>query len=244
MGVTDPGLLGITVGTSGVVVMAETQPLFGSFCHAVSDRWLLLNSMHAAGLSLSWFRENLVPDVSYEDLMHLAAQAPAGCSNLIFLPFLLGERDTGRHSLSACYYGLTPQHGRTYLVRALVEGVTFELRRMCDLWTEQGLVADQVHLSGGASRNELWRTIMAAVLNLAIERMDRDASFGAALLAGVGAGWWNSPEEGYLATRPAGRHEMPEPVLVEQYAHIYTRYLALYRLLSAAAAHGDLDDVG
>ncbi|MCL4458708.1 MAG: xylulokinase [Chloroflexi bacterium] len=241
MGATVPAILGITIGTSGVIMMTQTSPVVGSFCHAISHRWLQLNSVYAAGLCLSWYRESFLPEVSYDDLVSLAIDAPPGSSGLIFLPFLLGGRESIGSSVPAGYTGLSVRHDRSHLVRALLEGVAFEFRRMLNAWIKQGMMVEEVRMSGGGSKSDLWRSIMANILNLPIERIDREASFGAALLAGVGVGWWKSVQDGYEANPSFGEREEPVLSLAEQYEGSYRRYVDFYELLAGGLGqlHGD-----
>jgi len=82
MGATNRGILGLTIGTSGVIVMTRTSPVQGSFCHAINQRWLQLNSIHSAGLSLEWYRGSFHPGTSYDELESIAKRAPVGSHNL------------------------------------------------------------------------------------------------------------------------------------------------------------------
>ncbi len=232
MGVTNPGVLGLTIGTSGVIVMTRSAPVQGSFCHAINQRWLQLNAMHSAGLSLGWYRDFFHPGISYDELEFIARRAPVGSRNLLFMPFLLGERQSARSSVPASFMGISPQHEPSHFVRAIYEGVAFEFARMINNWLSLGIKVDQVRFSGGGSKSSLWQVILANLLNLPVKRVEQGASIGAALLAGVGVGWWESVEQGIDAILRIARVEEPTASLSAVYADFYDRYLKFYEILS------------
>jgi xylulokinase len=232
MGAIKPGILGLSMGTSGVIVMTHTSPVKGSFCHAVDQRWLQLNSMHSAGLSLEWYRESFYPGVSYNELETIAQRAPAGSQNLVFMPFLLGERQSASSSVPASFLGMTPQHDPGHFIRAIYEGVAFEFRRMIDYWLRPGMQVEDVRFSGGGSKSYLWQVILANLLDLPVKTAELGASFGAALLAGVGIGWWESIEQAVESSILLSMIENPASSLTQVYEEHYFRYLHFYEMLS------------
>ena len=119
-------------------------------------------------------------------------------------------------------------------MRAVLEGVAFGLRDALDLVGGDAAVG---RLSGGGGRSELWRRIVASVLELPLERTaaDEGAAFGAALLGGVAAGTWADAGEAVAATvRPA---DVTEPVeeWVEPYREAHARFRALYPAIRGVA---------
>jgi len=232
MGVTNPGILGLTIGTSGVIVMTRTSPVHGSFCHVTNQHWLQLNAMHSAGLSLGWYRGFFHPGISYDELESIAKSAPVGSRNLFFMPFLLGERQSTKSSVPASFIGISPQHDPSHFVRAIYEGVAFEFTRMIKNWLSLGMKIDEVRFSGGGSKSNLWQVILTNLLNLPVKRVDQGASFGASLLAGVGVGWWETVEQGIEATLRISLVEEPTSSLRDLYGNFYYRYLKFYEILS------------
>jgi xylulokinase len=190
-GLTRAGDMAIILGTSAVVLGVSDHPVPGSFCHAQSDLWLRLDSLHAGGKSLQWLRDMLAPGESVASLTTTAASAPPGAHGLLFLPFLLGERGARGGGAPGAFVGLTTEHTRGDLVRAVLEGVAFELRR---LQQTRGtpLPTDVLTLKGGGARNELWCRIVSGVFGIPYRTTHRDAAYGAALTAGVSSGWWSS----------------------------------------------------
>ncbi|MFN8512891.1 MAG: xylulokinase [Chloroflexia bacterium] len=135
MGVTEPGTVAVTLGTSGTVVAPTAAPLIEpegrlhAFCHALPDRWHLMGVMLSAAGSLQWYRDTSAPGADFAELVAEAAEAPPGSAGLLFLPYLSGERTPHPDPLArGAWVGLTARHRRAHLTRALLEGVAFGLR--------------------------------------------------------------------------------------------------------------------
>ena len=199
VGVVSPGTMALSLGTSGVVFAATDRPLYDrlgrvhAFCHAVPDRWHMMSVMLSAAGSLRWFRDALAPGIDFGDLVASAVEVPAGSDGLLFLPYLSGERSPYADPLArGAFVGLTLAHDRRHMTRAVLEGVAFGLRDGLDLMISAGTPApDQIRASGGGTASALWCQILADVLDAEIVTVDttEGASYGAALLAAVGAGW-------------------------------------------------------
>jgi xylulokinase len=93
--------------------------------------------------------------------------------------------------------GITAQHHRGHVVRAILEGVAFSLRDSFEIFRELKIPAQSVRLGGGGARSELWRQIQADIYGMSVEIVEAEEgpAYGAALLAGVGSGAWPSVEE-------------------------------------------------
>jgi len=236
MGIVQPGMASATIGTSGVIFVVTERSTFDpkgrihTLCHAVPDRWHNTGVTLSAGLSLQWFRNNLGIGGSYDELTREAESAPVGSDGAIWLPYLMGERapyldPTAR----AAFVGLTASHTHAPLTRAVLEGVAFSLRDSVEIFRELGASIGSVRLGGGGARSALWQQIQADVYKHTVELIDIDegAAFGAALLAAVGAGAWNTVDEACeQAIRVAKRLE-PD----KNSAKILDRNYAAYRLL-------------
>jgi len=154
--------------------------------------------LSAAG-SLRWYRDTFAPGMEYDRLLAPAADVPAGSDGLIFLPYLTGERTPYPDPLArGAFVGATVRHTQAHFTRAVLEGVAFGLRDSFDLMKSAGLSAiRQVRVSGGGARSALWRQILADVFQAELVTVNttEGAAYGAALLAGVGAGAWAGVEE-------------------------------------------------
>ncbi len=249
-GIIEPGLVSVTVGTSGVIFIStddflvESQGRLHAFCHAVPDKWHLMGVMLSAGGSLRWFRDTLgwmekavaalVGRDPYELLTSEAALVPPGSEGLLFLPYLTGERTPYPDpDARAVFMGLTLRHGKPHLVRALLEGVAYGLRDSMELVKALGLEIRQVRASGGGARSELWRQILADVfgVELAIINVTEGAAYGAALLAGVGTGIYKDVDEACDTTIKVLQCIAPTQKNVPIYDDYYSIYGSLYRVL-------------
>ena len=241
VGAIDPGVVALSLGTSGVIFAATDRPLVEpegrvhAFCHAVPDRWHLMSVMLSAAGSLRWFRDTLALGTRYAALDDEAASVPPGSDGVWFLPYLTGERSPHPDPLArGAFIGLTVAHDRRHLTRAVLEGVAYGLRDGLDQIIATGVaVPGQVRASGGGIASPVWRQILADVLEaeLATAGTPEGAAFGASLLAAVGAGWFPSVAQ---AAEWAVRLEIlaePGPD-ASTYAEAIGTYRALYPALT------------
>jgi xylulokinase len=246
MGAVRPGIVAVTLGTSGVVFAATEKPLvepegrLHAFCHALPGTWHFMGVMLSAAGSLQWYRDALAPHESFDALMAEAAGVPAGCESLLFLPYLSGERTPHPDPLArGAFVGLTLRHSRAHLTRAVLEGVAFGLKDCFDLLATAGLgPIREVRVAGGGAKSPLWRTIVASVLGVELTTVNstEGAAFGAALLAGVGAGAWpDVPTACDQAIAPTG-HDAPDAAMGRVYGGLHSVYRDLYPTLRSTFA--------
>ena len=243
VGVVRPGMMAVTLGTSGVVFAATESPLIEpqgrlhAFCHAVAGRWHLMGVMLSAAGSLQWYRDKFACDRNFEDLVSEAAQVPAGSEGLIFLPYLSGERAPHPDPLArGAWIGLTARHGQAHLTRSILEGVAFGLKDIFCMMRDAGLGSvEQVRLSGGGAKSALWRQILADVLGTELVTVNttEGAALGAALLAGVGAGIWPDVDTACAKTISVTDRVSPKQENVETYKSIHEQYQSLYPALKS-----------
>jgi xylulokinase len=250
LGVVSPGTVSATIGTSGVVLAATDGPALDpggrlhTFCHAVPGRWLVMGVTQAAGLSLRWFRDQFGVGAedrleSYERLTAEAAKAPPGCDGLLWAPYLMGERTPYLDPKArGILVGLTASHTRAHVIRAILEGVAFSLRDTFTIFQEIEVPVRKVRLGGGGARSALWRQIQADIYGQRVETVEAEegAAYGAAILAGVGAGAWPSVDAAcHAVVRVAGNiSPNSEDLLVMEKAYaVYRRiYPAMKSILS------------
>ena len=193
--------------------------------------------LSAAG-SLQWYRDNLAPEVSFEALLKEAEVADPGCEGLQFLPYLSGERTPYPDPLArGAWIGLTTRHTRAHLTRALIEGVSFGFKDIFSLIQSAGLgTVKQVRASGGGMKSAFWRQVLASILETELVTVNttEGAAYGAALLAGVGAGNWpDVPTACREAILITGQTQ-PDPEQVTLYRSRYPQYQALYPALKSS----------
>jgi len=247
-GIVEPGAVSCTTGTSGVVFAYLGEPAMDeklrthTFCHAVPGKWHVMGVMLAAGGSLRWLRDTLCGAEKavgaqmgvdpYEVMTAEAATAPVGSEGLIFLPYLSGERTPHPDpNARGVFFGLSLRHERKHLVRAVLEGVAYGLRDSFDLIARLGVDMPQVRASGGGARSTLWRQIQADVSGreMSVINVDEGAAFGAALLAGVGAGVYADVVSACRQTIRVRHTLAPQAEAVAVYDQYYRVYRNLYR---------------
>jgi xylulokinase len=193
----------------------------------------------SAGLSLRWFRDTFQAGASYDDLADEAALAPPGAGGVLWAPYLMGERTPYRDpNIRGGLTGLAAHHTRAHVIRAVMEGVAFSLRDTFTIFSELQVPVEQIRLSGGGARSPLWRQIQADVFGHRVETVQTEegAAFGAALLAGVGAGFWKTVDEACGAiVRVADSVEFRPDVaslMNQQYEEYRRLYPALHSVYS------------
>ncbi|HEX9922399.1 MAG TPA: xylulokinase, partial [Anaerolineae bacterium] len=241
VGVVQPGIIALTLGTSGVIFASTDEPFIEpegrlhAFCHAAPGRWHLMGVMLSAAGSLRWYRDTVAPGQDFEPLVSAAAAAPAGSEGLLFLPYLTGERTPHPDPLArGAFIGLTVRHTQAHLTRAVLEGVAFGLRDSFELMKSAGLAEiKQVRISGGGARSGLWRQILADVLQAELVTVNttEGAAYGAALLAGVGAGAWPTVDAACDACIKVTGSTSPQAETMARYEPFYAQYRALYPAL-------------
>jgi xylulokinase len=248
-GIVETGIISSTVGTSGVVFAFADEPIVDpqlrlhTFCHAVPGKWHLMGVMLSAGGSLQWYRdaycqpEKVVAGAlgkdPYEIICAEAEKAPLGCEGLIFLPYLTGERTPYPDpNARGVLFGLTRRCDRTYVSRAILEGVAYGLRDSFAIMEEMGLPIREVRASGGGARSKTWRQIQTDITGYphSLINVDEGPALGVALLAGVGAGIYPSVEE---ACRSVIRVTQTNDVCVVNQAG----YRAFHKVYQSLYAH-------
>ncbi len=238
VGAVQPGIVALTLGTSGVVFATTGQPFIDpegrlhAFCHSVPGRWHLMGVMLSAAGSLRWFRDTVAPGIDYDQLLEPAKTIPPNSEGLLFLPYLTGERTPHPDPLArGLFAGLTIRHDLPHLTRSVLEGVAFGLRDSFELIKAAGLSEiRQVRVSGGGARSALWRQILADVFDAELVTVNttEGAAFGAALLAGVGTGIWKDVDAACQATVKQTGQTTPQPEAVQAYHQGYAVYRQLY----------------
>jgi xylulokinase len=204
-----------------------------TFCHAIPGRWHVMGVTQAAGLSLRWFRDQLAAGTSYDQLTTEAALVPPGADDVLWAPYLMGERTPHCDpNARAALVGLAASHGRGHIVRAIMEGVAFSLRDTLSIFSELQVPIGNIRLGGGGSRSALWRQIQADVYGQPVDTAaDEGAAHGAAILAAVGIGLWPTVDAACDALVRGAATTSPEPAVVGRMNDRYRAYRRLYPAL-------------
>jgi len=249
-GITREGLVAVSTGTSGTVLAPARRPLRDpkgrahTFNHAAPGLWYVMGVMLSAGGSLRWWRDEFAgPErlvaapcgLDPYDLMgREASRAPAGCEGAIWLPYLTGERTPHCDAAArGTLFGLTARHTRGHALRAVMEGVAFGLRDSLEIIRALKIPIGEIRLTGGGARSPLWRQIQADVFGseVTVLRGNEGPAFGAAILAGVGAGVYSSCDAAAQALLGPGEVVRPVEENVKLYDRLYRIYRDLYGAL-------------
>lgn len=158
---------------------------------SVGAAWYHMGATMVSGSALRWLRYSIFcmdEANAYAVMTAAAAEASVGAGGLLFLPYLSGERTPHMNpNARGMFLGLTAEHGRGHLVRAVMEGATFALFDAFDVLRSLGSTPTSVVLCGGGAQSPLWRQIVADVFGLAVKPLltVEQSALGAALLAGA-----------------------------------------------------------
>ncbi len=207
VGSVKPGMTYNYLGSSSWIATTTEKPIFDEamrtfvWAHAVPGYVHPCGTMQTAGSSYAWLKNEIctlekafAAEMSinpYELINSEIEKSPPGANGLIFLPYLLGER-TPRWNPDAkgAFIGLTLEHSRADLLRAVMEGVTVNLSIILDIFRTQ-IPIGEIMVIGGGAKGEVWRRIMADVYQARILRpnyLEEATSMGAAIIGGVGCG--------------------------------------------------------
>ena len=250
MGLVKPDILGTTIGTAGIVAMGldrfhhNADGWLQVFCNNSPDMWHVMGVTLAAGGSYRWFRDVLCgaekekarqtgKDV-YQILEEIASESLPGSRGLIFFPYLIGERCPYTDpSARGAFIGLGLYHKRPEITRSILEGVVFSLKDVFELLKTMGSTVTEIRTSGGGSLSPLWRQIQADVFQCPVTTVSgsrEGGAYGAALVAGAGAGIWSSVEEAVKVVKIETK-TVPQAQNKGVYENLYGVYHNLYKAL-------------
>jgi xylulokinase len=251
-----PGMVTESTGSVLALLVTVPEPVFDAdtrvpcFIHALPDTYCLLPWNPTGGLTLKWFKDRFAPEAAagasaalhagleggeedaYSVLTAEAATVPPGCEGLVLLPHLQGalfpEYDAAARGV---FFGFTLRHTRAHFTRAILEAVAFMIRRDLEGIRRLGTGAREVRVLGGGAKSRLWSQIKADVLQLpVIVPAQREAAVaGAAVLAGVGAGFYRDIPGAVAAMVRSGERLAPDPANRAVYDAAFELYTALYQ---------------
>jgi gluconokinase len=250
-GAIEPGVAGLSLGTSGAVRMAvdgpRVDPSGSLFCYALTDDlWVVGGAVSNGGIVMRWAGATLAADVvdgshPDRDLLALAAQAPPGSDGLVMVPYLLSERaPLWDPELPGAFFGIRHHHTRAHFVRAALEGVCLQVSTIADALGSVVPVRE-VRATGGPFRSPLWRSVMAAVLGrpLVVEAGAGGTALGASALGWYALGGAPDLPSALAALRGPTSGRTPVAVTAEElaaYAPLRARFPAMLHAYAAAAA--------
>jgi xylulokinase len=245
VGVVEPGIAAEMTGTSTVVIIPNdsglTEPALIAMPHALPGLHLLLGAMVSSGGCLRWFRDQLGQSEvraaaeqktdPFDLLTEQAAHVPLGSDGVIFLPYMMGERSPLWHTNArGVFFGLSLATRKAALTRSILEGAAFALRHNVEVAAGAGAEVREMRSVGGCSRSDLWNQIKADVLGLPVllPRTSVGSPFGAAILAGMGAGAFPDVRKSLIEMVKLELRFEPNQANHERYSRIYRVFRDIY----------------
>ncbi|KRB70578.1 xylulokinase [Noviherbaspirillum sp. Root189] len=231
-----------TAGTISVVSREpRVHPTLINYPLAVPGLWYTITGTNSCASAHRWFRDRFMMgagtsgSAAFAEIDRLAATVRPGAEGLLFHPYLQGERAPyWDPMLRADFVGMTFRHDKAHFSRAIYEGIAFSLRDVLDQFRAQEMDIRTARIIGGGSKSATWRQIVADVLNVEILLPETtDASFGAALLAGVGIGVFSDELSAAAACAKVIDRSTPDPDNVA----FYDRLFGVYKEAQAGLAN-------
>ena len=251
VGAIDPGVVACSIGTSGAVRTVIPEPEVDeegrTFCYALTDEmWVIGGPINNGGIALQWTLDELFYDLKeekedaeeegrdpYELMEDLAAEVEAGSGGLIFLPYLTGERAPHWNpDVKGVFFGLTLQHRREHLIRAVLEGVIYQMSLVAQSLQEVAGEPTEVRATGGFTQSGLWRQIMADVFDkeIVFPESYQSSCLGAALLGMKALGAIDSLDV-VKSLVGADTRQDPDPDDAQTYGKLVKTFARLYERL-------------
>ena len=245
--IVSEGIISTVIGSSGVVFAATDTPRFDprgrvhTLCHAVPNKWHVMGVTQGAGISLKWFKENFCrkeieeskkKNINiYDYLTEEAAKSKPGSNGVIYLPYLMGERTPHIDpNIKGGFLGVSLINNHSDFVRSILEGVSFSLKNCLDIIEDMNVDISDIRVSGGGAESSVWIQILADVFNYPLKtvKASEGPALGVAILAGVGAGIYDSVEEACSKIVKGNEQFEPDGDVIDTYSDVYKVYNSLY----------------
>ncbi|TXT67244.1 MAG: Glycerol kinase [Promethearchaeota archaeon] len=262
VGINKPGDIKCTTGTGSFILAYLKEPKLDPqkrvlcSCHAIPGAWVQEASVFTTGAVLRWFRdqvgyieckqaeqEGVDP---YDFMTELAKESPPGANGILMIPHLVGAGAPHWNPYSkGLIFGLSLGHERKDLYRAILEGVVFEIKKNIEVFKMIGIEPQQLRLTGGGSRSDLWNQIMADILNIVCVRnvVEEATSLGAAILAASGAGIFPDISEAADNLCKVEKKFIPDENRNTFYNKLYTFSYDLYNIINNAKYYRRFDNI-
>ena len=235
-GTVGGGTCNISLGTSGTLFISsggftvDPYNALHAFCHA-DGHYHLMGCMLSAASCNKWLCEDILHTTDYAAEQTEITDEKLGNNRVFFLPYLMGERSPINDTdARGTFIGLTMDTTRSDMVQSVLEGVAFALRDSLEVARAQGLHIECSKLCGGGAKSPLWRKILANMLNLTLEipQTEEGPGYGAAMLAMVGNGEYESVEACCAALIRTTETIMPDAEIAARYDRQYRKFRQLY----------------
>jgi xylulokinase len=222
------------VGLSGYA--DNPEGMLQLFCNNAPEKWMAFGCTLSAAGSYQWFRDALGGGEDFRALDDAAGQVPPGCDGLLFLPYLTGERcPLFDPNATGSFLGISSFMRKGHFSRAVMEGVCYSMKQVYDLIVKAspGVDSSEIAVAGGGAKSPIWRQMLADIFGIPVKTVHGSAeggAFGAALVAGAGAGLWASMDEAMSMAKPESETQ-PNPANAAVYKAQYDKYIKMYDAL-------------
>ncbi|MGL6227192.1 MAG: xylulokinase [Thermoguttaceae bacterium] len=207
VGCIKPGTAYNYLGSSSWVALTVKEPIVDpqmrtmNWAHVVPGYLHPSGSVQTAGSAYHWLKEKICTEESliaasegknvYELMNEQLRQSPPGANGLIFLPYLLGERSPRWNpDARGAFIGLTLASSRADVIRSVMEGITYNLGLIVDIFRNH-VPIEEMTIIGGGAKSPIWLQMMSDIYDVTVRRpnfLEEATSMGAAVVGGVGVG--------------------------------------------------------
>lgn len=233
-GTVGEGMCNLSLGTSGTIFISSQKfcvdkfNALHSFAHA-DGHFHLMGCMLSAASCNKWWMDEILKTSEYE--VEQQGITKLGENHVFYLPYLMGERSPHNDPMArAAFIGMTMDTTREDMTQAVLEGVAFGLRDSLEITKSLGIQIDRTKICGGGAKSPLWKKIIANVLNLKVDiiEVEEGPALGAAILAAVGCGAYDSVESAAKTIVKVVDTIEPTKELVEKYEEKYQKFNKIY----------------
>lgn len=226
-----------SIGTSGVVLSEEKKPhvpyegTIQMEHHAVADHYYSMGVTLSAGDSLKWLKNILCPDLTFDQIIKKASRSPVGSNHLLFSPYLSGERTPySDANIRGSFIGISQSTNMNDLCRAVIEGITFSLKDLLNIYVSNNKYINQVISIGGGAKSEFWLQLQANIFEREIISLknEQGPGIGAAMIAAMGCGWFNNWKNCIDTFVTYANVVIPDKNTANKYNKIYALYQKIY----------------
>ena len=237
-GTVKNGSCNISLGTSGTVFISgdtfsvDKKNALHAFAHA-NGKWHLMGCILSAASANKWWLEDILKTNDYAGAIK---DVSLGENSVYFLPYLMGERSPHNDvNARGAFLGMRANTTREEMNLAVLEGVAFALRDCVEVARSSGIVVSKTAICGGGAKSEVWKKIIANVLNAEVVSLETEQgpSYGAAILAMVGTGEYATVKEATDRIVKEKSSVLPEKDLTEKYEAKYQKFKKLYPCLKS-----------
>jgi len=235
--------IGVILKTLSLSKQARVQG-FAVHHYVIEDKYFLFGFNPTSGVILRWFRDNFAEkereeakkksiDI-YDLLTSMAAESPLGAKELFLLPYFEGSgTPTFNRKARGVFLGLTLAHSKNEVLRAILEGLSYELRTNIEAIEKLRTEITEIRAIGGGARSDFWSQLKADITGkpLVVPNVTEAAALGAAILAGVGAELYKSVEEAVKAVYKEKSRFSPRVENIKRYDRYYNVYGKIYEPL-------------